>query len=230
MRPILSATGTYNYPLAMWLDEKLKPLSTNEFTISVPFEFSNEIRNRTVRQDDILVSYDVASINLQMYFLRKLFTFWIEKAFKDNWFNNSYHLVLSKDQLIELLRAATTNQLFQFDGILYEQIDGVAMGSPLGPLLANIFMCSLEDRLRESGQTPEFYKHFVDDSFSIMPNVDAGNCFLSTLNRLHPSINFTMEIAENDKLPFLGMTVVKTNNVLATEVYRKPTDTGLLLH
>ena len=39
---------------------------------------------------------------------------------------------LQKDQLTKLLKIAATNQLFQFNGQLYEQIDGVAMGSPLG--------------------------------------------------------------------------------------------------
>ena len=56
-----------------------------------------------------------------------------EKAFAGNWFN-TYNLYLTKDQLMELLKLATTNQLFQLDGILYEQVEGVAMSSPLGPL------------------------------------------------------------------------------------------------
>ena len=43
MRPILSATGTYNYALAKWLDEKLKPLSINDHTISDVFQFAEEI-------------------------------------------------------------------------------------------------------------------------------------------------------------------------------------------
>ena len=45
MRPILSATGTYNYALAKWLDEKLKPLSVNRYTISDTFAFAEEIQN-----------------------------------------------------------------------------------------------------------------------------------------------------------------------------------------
>ena len=32
-----------------------------------------------------------------------------------------------------------------FDGLYYDQVDGVAMGSPLGPVLANIFMCHFEE-------------------------------------------------------------------------------------
>ena len=43
MRPILSAVGTYNYNLAKWLDEKLKPLSFNNHTISNIFQFSDEL-------------------------------------------------------------------------------------------------------------------------------------------------------------------------------------------
>ena len=50
------------------------------------------------------------------------------------------------------------NQLFQFDGALYEQTDGVAMGSPLGPLLANVFMCSIEENLEQQGQLPRYYR------------------------------------------------------------------------
>ena len=43
IRPILSATGTYNYALAKWLDVKLKPLSVNEHTITDIFASTNEI-------------------------------------------------------------------------------------------------------------------------------------------------------------------------------------------
>ena len=59
MRPILSATGTYNYNLAKWLEERLKPLSVNEFTITDAIRLSEEIRNSTTGEDDKLVSYDV---------------------------------------------------------------------------------------------------------------------------------------------------------------------------
>ena len=70
-----------------------------------------------------------------------------DKAFQDDWFNKTHELTLSRDQLIELPNAATKNQLFQFNGNLYEQTEGVAMGSPFGPQLANVFMCSIKDKL-----------------------------------------------------------------------------------
>ncbi|KAK3748177.1 hypothetical protein QZH41_003251 [Actinostola sp. cb2023] len=133
MRPILSASGTYNYHIAKWLEEKLSPLSVNEYTINDTFGFSDEIRKFSIKENDIV----------------------------NDWFNNTYNLKLKKDQLVKLLEIATTNQLFQLNGQLYEQVDGVAMGSPLGPLMANIFMCSLEDKLTEQNLVPSLYRRFA---------------------------------------------------------------------
>ena len=62
MRPILSATDKYNYALAKWLDEKLKPLSINEYTISNIFQFSEEIQQLQIGENDFLVSYDVTAL------------------------------------------------------------------------------------------------------------------------------------------------------------------------
>ena len=140
----------------------------------------------------------------------------------DNWFNSTYDLNLQKDQLTQLLRMASTDQLFQFDGQLYEQCEGVAMGSPLGPLLANVFMCHLEETLSDNDLIPSFYKRYVDDTLAIMPGLDAAESFLNALNGLHPSIHFTMELSNNDSIPFIRTLITKNSNKLETQVYRKP--------
>ena len=101
---------------------------------------------------------------------------------------------------------------------------------PYGPLMANTFLCSIEEKLERENMLPGFYKRYVDDTLATMPNVPAATAFLSTLNECHPSIQFTMEIAESNKLPFLGMMIEKIDCQLTTSVYRKPTSTGLLLH
>ena len=64
---------------------------------------------------------------------------------------------MRQHQLTDLLEIAiTTNQLFQFNGELYEQTDGVATGSPLGPLLANVFMCHIENQLEQKSIISSF--------------------------------------------------------------------------
>ena len=61
LSPILSATVTYNFAFAKSLDEKLKPLSVNRYTITDIFSFAEEIQNLVVDENGILVSYDVPS-------------------------------------------------------------------------------------------------------------------------------------------------------------------------
>ena len=131
MRPILSATHTYNYALAKWLDEKLKRLPCNQYTVTDTFEFDNAVKSLEINRGDILISYDVTPLFTNVP-LDETIQILADRAFNDDWFNKTHQLNLSKDQLIELLNAATKNELFQFNGDLYEQTDGVAMGSPLG--------------------------------------------------------------------------------------------------
>ena len=201
----------------------------NQYTIDDALGFSKEIREHLVLEGDILASYDVTSLFTNVP-VQETINIIVEKAFTDNWFNSTYDLNLQKDQLTQLLRMASTDQLFQFDGQLYEQCEGVAMGSPLGPLLANVFMCHLEERLSDDDLIPSYYKRYVDDTLAIMPGLDAAESFLNVLNGLHPSIHFTMELSNNDSIPFIGTLITKNGNKLETQVYRKPTNTGLLLH
>ena len=96
--------------------------------------------------------------------------------------------------------------------------------------MANTFMCSIEEKLAHENKLPNFYRRYVDDTFALVPDPTAATDFLSVLNDAHPAIQFTMETAVNNSLPFLGMVITKTDNHLNTSVYRKKTNKGLLLH
>ena len=161
-----------------------------------------------------------------MYHFEETTQLLADKAFINNWFNETYYLNLN----VDLLRAATKDQLFTFNGQLYEQINGVAMGSPLGPLLANAFMCSIEETLEREGKMPTYYKRFVDDTLTIMPNKTSADSFLDILNQCHSSIKFTMKTESNSMLPFLGTQLLNKHTRVETKVYVKPTNTGILLH
>ena len=104
------------------------------------------------------------------------------------------------------------------------------MGSPLGPLMANVFMCSIEETLEREGKMSAYYRRYVDDTLTIVPNIASANKFLETLNHCHPSVKFTMEIENNGMLPFLGTQLLNKSTQIQTKVYVKPTNTGLLLH
>ena len=118
---------------------------------------------------------------------------------------------------------------FLFYGQYYDQIDGVAMGSPLGPVLANIFMCHFEEKWVMSGQVcPSFWYRYVDDTFTMFENKDTANGILQYLNSRHNSTKFTIEFEQDNEIPFLDILVKRCpNNTFVTSIYRKKTFTGL---
>ena len=59
----------------------------------------------------------------------------------------NYRLFLTRSELKEMLLLCTKKVHFTFNGKTYIQTDSVAMGSPLGPVLADIFMIELEKSL-----------------------------------------------------------------------------------
>ena len=91
------------------------------------------------------------------------------------------------------MQLATSSVEFSFNNNMYQQIDGVAMGSPLGPALANIFVGHQEQKLFNVVNRPLAYFRYVDDTFALFNNEDDCYAFLSHLNSLHPSLRFTHE-------------------------------------
>ena len=74
-----------------------------------------------------------------------------------------------------------------------------------------------------------FVQKNVDDTLVRMSNTDAATKFLTTLNGLHPSLLFTMELPVDDRIHFIRIDIIKNGTKLETQVYRKPTNIALLL-
>ena len=131
---------------------------------------------------------------------------------------------------MKLKKIATSDVQFSFNDLIYNQIDGVAMGSPLGPTLANIFMSHYEQKwLAECPLEfkPKYYRRYVDDIFVMFETIEQFDLFKAYLNTKHRNIKFTSELEKDGKLPFLDMLIDRTNNKIITSIYRKPTFTGL---
>ena len=105
------------------------------------------------------------------------------------------------------------------------------MGSPLGPVLANLFMAIKEKEwLNNCDSAPVFYRRYVDDIFCLMKNESEANSFLLYLNGKDPNIKFTIEHEKDKKLPFLDILISFKNGRFETSVYRKDTFSGLFMN
>ena len=136
----------------------------------------------------------------------------------------------SKKQFRTLFDITTKDCYFTFNDTIYRQLYGVDMGSPLGPTLANIFMCYSEKRWLENcplSFKPIIYRRYVDDTFLIFRRPQDADLFLDYLNSQHPNIKFTAEKEDNKELHFLDVNITRLGNAFKTNTYRKPTYTGL---
>jgi hypothetical protein len=107
------------------------------------------------------------------------------------------------------------------------------MGPPLFLVIVNFFMEDFEKKaIEQAVLKPVCWFRYVDDTFVTWPHGQENLTeFLNHLNRLHNKIQFTMEIEEEDHLPFLDIDIYrKTDGSLGHKIYWKPTHTNLYLH
>ena len=228
IRPIISSIGTFNYRLAKFLVPILTPLANNQYTVENSTKFVTELKSLHFDHYVYMASFDVESLFTNVPLKETI------KLIIDSLYSNDLDTKgLDKKKLGKLLDLATSGSAFLYKDTLYSQIDGVAMGSPLGSVFANAFMCNFETLALDecpNNFKPLYYRRYVDDSFLIFKEYNHIEQFLNYLNSLHPNIKFTCEYETDDKLPFLDTTVIKDNNRFSTDVYRKPTFTGLGLN
>ena len=139
-------------------------------------------------------------------------------------------------QFCQLIRVCVESTIFVFEGSVYKQKFGVAMGSPLSPILANLCMEFIEKhyiKTMPNDMCPLFWVRYVDDIFIIYQHSeDKLREFLEFVNSILPSIKFTVEYEIDGKIPFLDVLVThdKYDNSFSFSVYRKQTNKEGYIH
>ena len=227
LRPILAAYNLPNYKLAKFLVPLLSHLTTNCHSIKNSMYFANFITKQNPAY--YLVSYDIESLFTNVPILETI-NIIIQQLFPTD---DAIYCGFSKTDFHTLLTLAVSDNTFIFNNQLYKQIEGMAMGSPLGPAFANIFMNALETKFLEecnSSFKPIFYKRYIDDTVAAFQDHNQAHQFLNYINQTHPSIKFTMDSENNNCLNFLDITVTRSDLRFTTNVFRKSCFTGLGLN
>ncbi|CAH3037551.1 unnamed protein product [Porites evermanni] len=143
--------------------------------------------------------------------------------------NSTVELPPPTDDILDLLNLCLTSTKFQYNGKHFKQLHCTAMGSPFSVVVAEIVMQNIEEQaLATYTRTVPLWLRYVDDTFTAV-HKDGIDDFHEHLNRQNADIQFTKEIEENGKIPFLDCLVTRDNNELKTTIYRKPTQTERLL-
>ncbi|XP_076352553.1 uncharacterized protein LOC143247881 [Tachypleus tridentatus] len=173
---------------------------------------------------DIMVSFDVIDLSTNVPTSETLYIT-RQRLLNEN--SLSHRTDMKTDAIMELTTICLQSTYFQYNEELYKQTDGLAMGSPLSPILADIFMEDFEERVPSSTPIkPSFYKRFVDDTFVIWHHGHENlPAFLEHLSSVDKIIHFTMEVEKQNSLSFLDILINKQARQVTTTVYRKRTDT-----
>jgi len=227
-RPILSAINTPTYKIAKFLVPILATLTKNEYTVQDSFKFAEDIRKQNKKF--VMASLDVDSLFTNIP-LDETIQICANELFKGKKKTEKVN-GLTKAQITALLKLATKQSFFLFNNNFYIQKDGVAMGNPLGPTLANAFLCFYEKKwLKDCPKScrPIYYKRYVDDIFVLFENMNKAEKFKTFLNKKHKNMSFTLEVEKDNKLSFLDIDVIrgKTSSTFITSLYRKPTFSGM---
>ena len=127
----------------------------------------------------------------------------------------------------KLFDSATSGTHFLFDGSFYDQIDGVTMGSPLGP---NLFMGYHEANWLRVFKDCEIilYLRYVDDIICLFNSQSDADEFYEFLNKQHPNIEITLEKQQNDQISILDILIKKNGENLSTTIFCKTKVIGVI--
>ena len=219
-------TGSSHHELGKWMAGLLQPVLErfSSHCISDSFTFAKTMQNLDIDPNVFMCSFDVSSLFTNVPFDKTIKI--CSEALYDQFDSQP---VIPKDVFVELIKSATSSVELSFNNTMYKQIDGVAMGSPLGPALANIFVGYYEEKLFSQTQKPPTYFRYVDDTFAIFDHEAKADEFLTNLNWLHRSLKFTFEKKKGKCLSFLDVYVEKTDIAFETSVYRKHVFNGQYL-
>ena len=138
------------------------------------FTFAKTMQNLDIDPNAFMSSFDVFSLFTNVP-LDEAIKICSEALYDDS----DLQSLISKSVFVKLTKTATSSVEFSFNNTMYKQTDGVAMESPLGPALANIFVGYYEEKLFSQTQKPPTYFRYVDNTFAIFDHEAEADEFLT---------------------------------------------------
>ena len=151
LRPIVTTIGSPTYNLSKWLGKILSPLAgKTKSNVKNSVHFIQMVREMTFKENDWMVSFDVVNLFTRVPVDETLDETLDEIATKlseDDTLEE--RTSLTPTQVCHLTKICLKSTYFQFRDEFFEQLEGAAMGSLLSPIIANLFMESLEEKVIE---------------------------------------------------------------------------------
>ena len=192
-RPIIDATNTAHYGIVKYLSNLLHPLTENNFTVKDSFDAANKIQaipSELFDEGYRFVSFDVTSLFTNVLLKRT-----IKIILKCIYEDKVVYTTLRKRAMKKLIIDPCTKTAFSFNNKIYKQVDGVSIGSLLGPVLVNIIITELEKIIVKDlvdRYLIKVYMRYVDDILLLVKEKDI-KLIHERLNSFDKNIKFTID-------------------------------------
>jgi len=152
------------------------------------------LSGKKIPEKHVLLSLDVKSLftNIPVEL--------ILEGISNRWQYIQNETKISKKEFITAVKFILNSTFFTFDNVIYRQISGTSMGSPLSPILADIVQDLEEKAINKLNIDFPFYYRYIDDILLLTPE-STVNIILNTFNSIH-NRQFTVELEKNRSLNF----------------------------
>ena len=225
-RPVVASINSPTYNLSKMFSDILTNVTGNtRRSIKNSMDFKKKINNVRVPEGYMLVSLDVISL------FTNIPNELVYKAIHNKWFQIKKFTTLPKSEFIKGIKMVLENCTFSFNDIIYEQIFGSPMGSPMSPVIADLVMEILEEEsIKKLKFRLPFFSRFVDDITTACP-ADKAEELKNVFNKYSKDIQFTIEVEKDGKLPFLDTLLLRQEDgLIKTNWYHKNTWSGRYLN
>ena len=223
VRPVLSMPGSAYYKVALYVAKCFSIVPACKINASTKM-ISDRLKEVVLEKDEEVISFDVVSLYTNVPVLEAI-TVCTDMLYD---LPEDQRPAIDKETFITLAKIASCDVIMSTHDGFYKQIDGLAMGSPPAPHLANGWLSKFDSTIRGEAK---LYFRYMDDILMEQKHVSAEQK-LEEINSLHPNLQFTLEREKDQQLPVLDMKILRDQPTgkLSSTWYNKPTDTGLIMN
>jgi len=229
IRPVINNIGAPTHKIAKFMKEKLHEIiqPKHTYTLNNSALIAHFLNNLKCNKNTRLMTADIKDLYVNIPIKETINI--INDKMKANRLDTQLRL-----QTINILEAILSQNYFQWDDSFYQPNKGVAMGSPISAIIAEIFLQQLEDTYIKhwlDSKSITYYARYVDDIFIIYDlHKTNGNQITNNLNKIHHNLTFKPTYELNKTINFLDLTISRNDYKLNINIFRKPTTTDGTIH
>lgn len=207
------------------MDNILKNFTrTSAFNVKDSFEAADKLRDIILPDGYRLISFDVTSLftNVKKNDVIRVIT--------NNWDSISLHTKIPLDEFIRIIVFLFDSSYFKYNEKFFSQISGCAMGNSASPTLANLVMDELlEQYISQANFVIPYLQLFIDDINTAVPE-DKIDDSVKLINSINDNLKFTYELEKEESISFLDLKLIRRNNKILIDHYRKPMSSNRILN